>query len=115
MTNSFRVGDIVITNDEQTERTGFVEEIIIDPSDTYIIKPHRQGKFSLYCLNKDEYVNGSRFYIGDTMGDSMRATGEVVTGEMLQSIIDLVPENKGIARDFPIVIRNIGRKSGRNQ
>lgn len=115
-TISFKVGDCVVLTEVGYEgRTGFIEEILITPDPLNPRKDWREGKFSIFSLNKDEYINGSKFYIGDTFGYNMTETGDVVTEDMLRSIMSVVPNNLGIARDFPVVIKNLGRERGKNE
>ncbi len=49
------------------------------------------------------------------MGYNMRPTGDIMTADMLRSIVSSAPELKGVAKDFLVVIKNLGRTSGRNQ
>lgn len=109
--DQFKVGDIVTYHG----RTGFVEEIIIDCKPDNRIPVWRSGKFSIYSLDKDAYIKGDKFYIGDCMGETLEKTGETMTVERLDAYINLVPKNLGVKKDFEIVKNNLGRTSGRNE
>jgi hypothetical protein len=121
LTNGFQVGDIVVIKsirDNKLHRA-FIEEIIRDPN-----YPQRslwdKGKYSLYGLEQiafrhDEPSIGDWYY-GDHLEDELGATGESMTIERLQEYRKNLVSQKGdgFAKDIDVVIKNLGRSSGRN-
>jgi len=113
---NFKVGDIVICHgwDPVEGKRGFIEEIIRDSFE------NRTGRFwlarySVYGFTKSEFPSGGSFYYGDFVEDNLESTKEVMTVEKLENFKDMEPDNKGIRKDMDIVIKNLGRESGRNE
>lgn len=108
----FCVGDLVLTEDG---RKGFIEEIIIDPN-TSSNKLQTTGKYSVYSIEVEKYTDGfGHFYLGDWIGNTITKTGSIMKKENLENIMNKCLDYKGVAKDFKIVINNLGRKSGKNE
>ena len=72
------------------------------------------GKYSLYTLELTrEIIQDGDWYIGDTFGDDIETTGDVMTVEQLREYQSKF--KGGFAKDFDVVIKNLGRSNGRNE
>ncbi len=110
---TFKVGDCVILTEEGYEgRTGFVEEIRIEPNGSNPRVGWREGQYSIYSLNRDEYINGSKFYIGDTMGYNRYNQGHF-NYDLRDKLIAAMSVKKGIT-DAPKQTRK-ERKQARRE
>lgn len=110
-----QVGDIVICHGyKPTEKKlGFVEEIIYggDPRNKY-----RAGdaRYSIYGLTPANFqYSQSSLYFGDYLASDLETTGDTMT---VDGILDYAgkTDSKGIKHDMEIVLKNLGRSSGRN-
>lgn len=109
---NFSVGEIVIV--KENGKKAFVEEIILTPYVDGVTRRQKQhGKYSLYALEPTkEILHDGDWYIGDTLGDEIETTGDVMTVEQLREYQKKF--KGGFAKDFDVVIKNLGRSSGRN-
>ncbi len=112
-TINFSVGEIVTV--KENGKKAFVEEIILTPYVDGVTRRQKEhGKYSLYALEPTrEILHDGDWYIGDTLGDDIETTGDVMTVEQLREY-----QRKftgGFAKDFDVVIKNLGRSSGKNE
>jgi len=107
------VGDIVVCHGwNKTEgKLGFIEEIIVNSGGKF----KATGQFSVYGLEFATFQDSrpSR-YFGDNLGYQLEPNGDKMTKERLEKYAKVEPNNKGIQKDIEIVIKNLGRTSGRN-
>jgi hypothetical protein len=112
-----KVGDIVICHGwKPTEnKKGFIEEIVTDPHQSFN-KLAYSGRYSVYGLEPVKFSSGKpSYYYGDFNGDTLEVTGDFMTKEDLEKYKLNEPDNLGIKHDMDIVIKNLGRTSGRNE
>lgn len=116
--NKFKVGDIVICHSgtRSDGKRGFVEEIVRDSYRNW------QASYSIYGLEPvkfDKYQDShpSDYYFGDHVEDELGVTGESMTLGQLQEFRQklVIPQGDGFAKDIDIVIKNLGKASGRNE
>lgn len=115
--NQLCVGDIVISYCEGSTfgKKGFVEEIVRDPDERTGLLWHH-GKYSIYGLEPLEALSGNHHYYGDHLGYQLEFTGKQMTRNMLREWTARVGTgNMGIQQDVKIVLKNLGRRNGRNQ
>ena len=110
-----KVGDIVICHDYKSieGKKGFIEEIIDDPNTSWN-KLRETGCYSVYGLEKAHFSIGDSYYFGDCIGDTLEPTGKSMTLKDLEKYKTNESNNKGMSHDIDIVIKNLGRSSGRN-
>ena len=119
------VGDIVICKgwEKCKDKKGFIEEIVVDPKKGNRNRFH-SGRFSVYGLEPFNKTAGSYTpvedyhrmpYFGDFVGADLEPTGEKMTAEKIKEWAKIFPDNKGLQADIIIIIKNLGRASGRNE
>lgn len=114
-----KVGDIVICHSwKPTEnKKGFIEEIIGMPDPEFKDRNSRRssGRFSVYGLEPAKFSSDTSYYYGDFIGEDLEPTGDKMTKEDLEKYKLNEPDNLGIKHDIDLVIKNLGRSSGRNE
>lgn len=117
--NKFKIGDVVICHSggRSNGKKGFVEEIVRDNN------PNHGTAFSaLYSIYGFEQVKLFKsdpesigdYYFGDHIESELEYTGESMTVEQLINYRKNLGDT-GFANDIDIVIKNLGRKEGRNE
>jgi len=112
---SFKVGDIVLVKEYETE--AFVEEILLSVGEGITTRQKQYGKYSLYAINPTREIHRQGdWYIGDHLGDEIQSTGTTMTkNDLINYKFEHFQDLGGFADDMDIVIKNLGRSSGRNE
>jgi len=111
---SFKVGEIVLVKEYETE--AFVEEIIFSVGQGVTVRQKQHGKYSLYAINPTREIRRQGdWYIGDHLGDEIQSTGLMMTkNDLMNYKNEHFQDMGGFAKDIDIVMKNLGRTSGKN-
>ena len=109
-----KVGDVVIVNESNTK--AFVEEIVLAVGEGVTVRQKQYGKYSLYAIEPTrEIKTQGDWYIGDHLGDDISSTDEVMTkNDLMNYKNEHFQDLGGFAKDIDIIIKNLGRTSGKN-
>jgi len=111
---NFKVGDVVIVKETNTK--AFVEEIVFSVGEGVTVRQRNFGKYSLYAIEPTrEIKTQGDWYIGDHLGDDISSTDEVMTkNDLMNYKNEHFQDLGGFAKDIDIIIKNLGRSSGKN-
>lgn len=73
------------------------------------------GSYSVYGLVPAEFDSGNRYYFGDFTGSNLEETGVAMTVKDLEEFSTTDSTDKILQDDIPVIIKNLGRASGRNE